>query len=97
MKKKVDVLVYFWTRLLLLFVLPTSELLMLLPIVIINKSNLVTFKVTLSLKDLHLLINRCLEIKVLLYKTFVSLFKLIFNKVFNYTCSFEFLTHSLIN
>lgn len=70
---------------------------MLLPIVAINKSNSVTLKVTLSLKDSHLLINRCLEIKVLLYKTFVSLFGLIFNKVFDCTCSLEFLTHSLIN
>lgn len=70
---------------------------MLLPIVVINKSNPVTFRVTLSLKDSHLLINRCLEIKMLLYKTFVSLFRLIFNKVFDCACSFEFLTHSLIN
>ena len=70
---------------------------MLVLIVAINKSNSVTLKVTLSLKDSHLLINRCLEIKVLLYKTFVSLFELIFNKVFDYTCSLEFLAHSLIN
>ena len=63
---------------------------MLLLIVIINKSNSVSLKVVLSLKDLHLLINRCLEIKVLLYKTFVSLFRLNFNKVFDYAYSFKF-------